>query len=165
MERWRISTTGGGIMEMGKWTPALLLSLTFLLGLSLGYIIRDTVTGDEPGWPPLRSRGPRPDGPPGGMQPELFERLAETLGLTEQQRNELDAILEGNRLKMMALRRGVQPRQRAISDSLRLSIENLLTPEQMRQFSDFRRGMRAGRPGPGRSGGGPRDGGPRPLPF
>ena len=150
---------------MGKWTPALLLSLTFLLGLSLGYIIRDTVTGDEGGWPPLRGRGPRVDGPPGGMQPELFDRLAETLSLTDEQRTELDTILEGNRLKMMALRRGVQPRQRALSDSLRLSIENLLTPEQMRRFSDFRQSMRAVRPGPGRSGRGPRDGGAGPPPY
>lgn len=150
---------------MGKWTPALLLSLTFLLGLSLGYIIRDTVTGDEGGWPPPRGRGPRVDGPPGGMQPELFDRLAETLSLTDEQRTELDTILEGNRLKMMALRRGVQPRQRALSDSLRLSIENLLTPEQMRRFSDFRQSMRAVRPGPGRSGRGPRDGGAGPPPY
>lgn len=146
-------------METGRWTPALLLSLTFLLGLSLGYITRDTVFSDDP------RRDPRPEfgagmsgtpGPGGLRSPQLVDRMADTLELTEVQREELDRILEDNRQKMMALKRGVQPRQRAISDSARKAVEALLTQEQMRRLNELRGDMRMRPPRGGQRGGGPR---------
>ena len=150
-------------METGRWTPILLLSLTFLLGLSLGYITRDTVRYDDPRSGPRQEFGPGMRGTPGPgslLVPELMERMANTLELTEDQRMDLDRILEENRQKMMALRRGVQPRQRAISDSTRKAVEALLTQEQMRRLNEFRRNMRS-RP----LRGGQRGGGPRRQPF
>lgn len=152
-------------METGRWTPALLLSLTFLLGLSLGYITRDTVFSDDPRRDPRPGRDARPEfgagmsgtpGPGGLRSPQLVDRMADTLELTEVQREELDRILEDNRLKMMALRRGVQPRQRAISDSARKAVEALLTQEQMRRLNELRGDMRMRPPRGGQRGGGPR---------
>ena len=141
-------------MISGRWTPALLLTLTFMLGLSLGFIVRGfTMT---PSWEPPQMGGPGPGGPgPGGpgeeMPPPLFDRMTEELGLTEAQQDELDRILEENRVKLQDLRRDViQVRTRAISDSTRAAIEALMTPEQMRKYRNFRRQMRRNmmRPGP-----------------
>ena len=149
-------------METGRWTPALLLSLTFLLGLSLGYIIRDTVRYDDPRLGPRPEFGPGMGGEPGAGGPiplQLIERMASSLELTDDQRTELDRILEDNRQKMISLRQDVQPRQRAIADSTRMAIEALFTPEQMRRYREFRRNLRLRRPGQGQRGG------PRRPPF
>lgn len=130
-------------MLNGKWTPALLLTLTFLLGLCLGFIIRDPLMG------PFRGFQPR-GGPDGMLPPPLFDQMADELALTSEQQDELDRILEENRLKLQALRRDVlQPQTRAVSDSTRAAVEALLTPEQMQKYREFRRRMRPGRPGPG----------------
>jgi len=92
----------------------------------------------------------------GLRSPQLVDRMADTLELTEVQREELDRILEDNRQKMMALRRGVQPRQRAISDSARKAVEVLLTQKQMRRLNELRGDMRMRPPRGGQRGGGPR---------
>jgi hypothetical protein len=101
-------------------------------------------------------------GEPGAGGPiplQLIERMASSLELTDDQRTELDRILEDNRQKMISLRQDVQPRQRAIADSTRMAIEALFTPEQMRRYREFRRNLRLRRPGQGQRGG------PRRPPF
>ena len=136
-------------MISGRWTPALLLTLTFLLGLSLGFIIHSFTMA--PSWEPPLMGGSGPGGVGGEIPPPLFDRMVEELGLTQAQQDELDRILEENRVKLQDLRRDViQVRTRAISDSTRAAIEALMTPEQMRKYRDFRRQMRRNmmRPGP-----------------
>ena len=76
--------------------------------------------------------------------------MTEELGLTQTQQDELDRILEENRMKLQNLRRDViQTRMRAISDSTRAAIEALMTPEQMREYRNFRREMRRNMMRPG----------------
>ena len=143
-------------MISGRWTPVLLLTSTFLLGLSLGFIIRGFAMApswelQQMGGPGLGGPGgPGPGGPGGEIPPPLFDRMTEELGLTQTQQDELDRILEENRMKLQNLRRDViQTRMRAISDSTRAAIEALMTPEQMREYRNFRREMRRNMMRPG----------------
>lgn len=131
-------------MESNRMTAALLLFLTFALGLSLGFIIHSQLfaEGDRR---PLRGPGGPNIGREGLLPPQIRERVAEELGLTPDQSEEFDRILENHRQKTLALRQDViQPRQRAISDSTRLYFERLLTPEQMQRFRRFRQSFRPG---------------------
>ena len=126
-------------MESSRWTAALLLILTFALGLSLGFIIHNQLFSEGSRRPP---GGPgRPDfGGEGMMPPALRDRVSEELGLTSEQREAFDQILEDHRSQSMALQRDIiRPQMRAISDSTRARVERLLSPDQMRQFDGFRR--------------------------
>ena len=145
-------------MESSRWTAGLLLILTFTLGLSLGFIIHSQLfTGGGPGGP----RGPGgPNFGDGGLiPPALRDRVTEELGLTQEQSEVFEQILENHRTQVIALRRDIlQPEQRAISDSTRARFERLLTPDQMRRFGAFRQSFRRGQfrgPPRGRSGGPP----------
>ena len=154
-------------MESSRWTAGLLLILTFALGLSLGFIVHSQLfTGGGPRGPgglggPGGPRGPGgPSFGDGGLiPPALRDRVTEELGLTQEQSEVFEQILENHRTQVIALRRDImQPQQRAISDSTRARFERLLTPDQMRRFGAFRQSFRRGQfrgPPRGRPGGPP----------
>jgi hypothetical protein len=131
-------------MESSRWTATLLLMLTFALGLSLGFIIHSQFFE-----PSFREGPPRmgPAGPGFGgdepIPPPLFDRMVDVLELSPEQQDALTRALDENRERLMAFRRDVvAPRQRAMADSVRIRIEEILTPEQMRKFRELRQTMR-----------------------
>jgi Spy/CpxP family protein refolding chaperone len=77
-----------------------------------------------------------------GMPP-MFERL----DLTPEQHQRIEAILEQSRPLTDSVLRSSLPRLRAIRDSVRLRIREVLTPEQQERFDEMER--RWGDRGPG----------------
>lgn len=96
-----------------------------------------------------RFRMPRPPGVPGSfMGPApmiLSERLAERLELTEDQRVQLEAVMEERRLTAEGIMEELFPRLRSQMDTLNTEIEAILTEEQVRIFREFSSRAGAGR--------------------
>ncbi|PYS06364.1 MAG: hypothetical protein DMG12_04310 [Acidobacteria bacterium] len=61
------------------------------------------------------------------------------LGLNEQQRQQVNKILEETRNEFQALRKETQPRFQAIQEESRVKIRALLTNEQRQKYDEFRR--------------------------
>ena len=61
------------------------------------------------------------------------------LGLNEQQRQQVNKILEETRNEFQALRKETQPRFQAIQEESRVKIRALLTDEQRQKYDEFRR--------------------------
>ncbi|MBI4552558.1 MAG: hypothetical protein HY710_09855 [Candidatus Latescibacteria bacterium] len=120
------------MMGTSRWTAAVLLVLTFLLGVGVGFFARG----------PLFF-GPRGPGMEDRMRGRLTNRFAEELKLTPDQRTKVDRILEQSGQKMRALRREViRPRFEAIADSTRMEIEQVLTPDQKVKFRQLTQKMK-----------------------
>lgn len=144
------------------------LAAVFFAGIaSTLAVLRVVEHRDVPGWEerarrPLQNRPSFPGGPggPGGLgelaRMELSDRLAERLGLSDEQRVALDSIMERRRRQAQALMREFMPRLEGQTDSLQSEIEAVLTPEQQEVFREFSRGDRERfrRRRPGRTGGG-----------
>ena len=152
--------------------PVALLSIAcvFLVGILVGALgthllyVRSFPRPDE------LPRGGRP-GLRGGpaVGPRFAERLERQLGLSEEQRREIDEILRESRKESNGLHDEMLPRIRAQVERTRQRIFEVLTPEQREEFERLReehRGaerfflggdVRHRRKGPGRRG-------PRPQP-
>jgi|GEM_PF-6943146 len=129
-------------MLPSRWVPAILLALTFALGLSLGYILRSELF-QEPFREARLMRGPGRGGPGDMPPPFVLERLGNELRLSPEQRMVVDKMLETHRMRMNELRDNViRPRQQAIMDSTRIVLIRTLTPEQMDRFRVLRRNFR-----------------------
>lgn len=122
---------------------------------------------------------------PGSFAP-FIESLIEPTD--EAQRAQLRVLLEEAEQQQQALRRSIHDQHRAIRDSLRVQLGQILTPEQLQRLDTWHRtqgpgserppgargqgpppgapGFRppGGRPGPGAGRPGGRPGGPPPLP-
>lgn len=153
-----------------KYSAVAVLAAVFFAGIaSTLAVLRVVEYRDAPSWedrsrrPPMdRGRFSGPPGGPGGLaelaRMELSDRLAERLGLSDEQRTALDGIMERRRQQAEALMRELMPRLRGQTDSLQAEIESVLTPEQQEVFREFsrqdrerfrRRGQRRSGPGEG----------------
>ncbi|MDH3223928.1 MAG: hypothetical protein OEO23_09440 [Gemmatimonadota bacterium] len=146
-----------------RYAALAVLAAVFFAGIaSTLAVLRVVEHRDRPAWE-MRDRGFR-DRPlpgarngPGGL-PELArmdisERLANRLGLTEDQRAQLDSIMERRRREAETLMQEFMPRLRSQTDALQREIEGVLTEEQQAIFREFtregRERFRGRRPGPG----------------
>jgi Spy/CpxP family protein refolding chaperone len=152
--------------------PVALLSIAcvFLVGILTGALVTHLLyvrSFPQPGERPRFERPGMRGGPGGG--PRFVERLQNQLGLTPEQRSEIDEILRQSRIESDEIHEEMLPRIRAQLDRTRQRIFEVLTPEQREEFERLRkehRGraeqfflggeMRRGRPG--------RRGGRGPLP-
>ena len=110
-----------------------LLAVTFVVGALAGMAgerIRAQRTQPFSAFPPRAGEVPRP-----------YERL----DLTDEQRDRIDGILAARRVVTDSLMRGVFPRLRAMTDSIRLEIREVLTAEQREKLEKERGEF--GRPG------------------
>lgn len=64
----------------------------------------------------------------------VIERFADELGLTPDQRAQIETILSHHRESMKEMWSEVQPRFRSLVDSARTQIEGVLTPQQVQQY-------------------------------
>src|SRR4029078_13288845 len=82
---------------------------------------------------PAMRRPPGP--PPPGPHPPPFTREMESrLGLSDDQRKKIHAILEDSREKADAIRRELRPKLESQLDATRKQIAEALTPEQRKTF-------------------------------
>lgn len=142
-----------------------LLALVFVIGMLSG-VATDRLWLQNP-------KPMRPHGPPHGLPPFLKDGL----DLTADQNTKIQAIIEGSRSRTDAVFEEVMPRLRTITDSVRVEIRAVLTPEQQKVFDErqppfFREGgafrggppPRLGPPPGHRLGGAPSDAEPEPRP-
>lgn len=131
----------------------LLLALAFGAGIAAGMAVERVraARAVPPAW-----RGPDARGP-GMRQLAVFDEL----GLTEEQRTRIRAIIEASRPIVDSVLRSSMPAVQAVHDSVRAEIRAVLTPEQQRRFDELEPQWEP-RGGPG--GRGPRRGAPPPLP-
>lgn len=111
--------------KRARLTGMLMLVIMFTVGALAGAATMHVVEGDEA---PQRERTARE------QSPGLFD----VLELTPEQQAEVDAVIERRRLQMDQFWREHRSTLRAISDSARMEIRSVLTPEQLEREERFR---------------------------
>ena len=112
-------------MDGSRFRAGMLLTLTFAAGAAVG------VAGDRLQVIPGVARASEPaeeaesTANRNGRQTTI-ERFADDLGLTDVQRAEIEAVLDGYRSATRSLREEFQPRYRSMMDSARTQIESNL---------------------------------------
>ena len=101
----------------------------FIVGVLVGVIGTHLWQGHAP-WRPgdLHSRGPM------GHEGRFVDHLVQQLGLTDEQKNEIEAILAESRIEADALRNKVLPEVRAHMEGTHQRLLEVLTPEQREEF-------------------------------
>jgi Spy/CpxP family protein refolding chaperone len=113
----------------------LVLALTFAAGIAGGIAIDRRVLAAPGGRATERGMARLEGGPREGRgHTPVIERFATDLGLTPEQRTEIETILDHYRLSMRAVWQDFRPHYGAIMDSTRTRIEQVLTPQQVEQY-------------------------------
>lgn len=101
--------------------------------------------------------------PPGDIRQQMRDRMARELGLTPEQQNRIDSLTARNLRGLEATRQAFQPQMDSLIQSLRASMDSVLTPAQRAKL-DSLRARDAFAPPRGRWMGGPSLPGPLPPP-
>lgn len=126
------------------------LAVTFIAGALAGAAIDRTLSTDRPASEAREER--RDDGEEGRSY------IIDRVDMSESQRATIDSILDLRVHRMRAVWREVEPRLDAITDSARVEIMDVLTPEQQAEYERMLnrrrgRGGDGGGSGSGTSGG------------
>lgn len=119
----------------------LLLTVVFVAGGVVGVaadrldLLARTVTANEPADTAPTQTEDR-DRERRGRQTTI-EAFADELGLTADQRLQIEAYLDHYREGARRLQREVRPRYRALMDSVRMEIESALTDEQVEDYREL----------------------------
>lgn len=70
---------------------------------------------------------------------QVTDRMARSLQLSDEQREQIDAAMESSRLAAQQVMEGVLPRLRSQMDSLQQEIDGILTEDQRAAYREFRR--------------------------
>jgi Spy/CpxP family protein refolding chaperone len=111
--------------KRARMMGVVVLAIMFAIGALTGAATMRVTTGDE-----SRARTAADS----QKRPGLFE----TLQLTDEQRAQVDAIMERRRGEVDAFWKQHGPQLRAITDSARAEIRSVLTPEQRALEEQFR---------------------------
>jgi Spy/CpxP family protein refolding chaperone len=113
----------------------LVLAVTFAAGMAGGVALDRRVLG-APAHQVEGRRTARADSAERGERSHtpVIEQFATELKLTDQQRSEIETILDHYTEQLRAMRREVRPRYSAIMDSTLTRIEGVLTPQQVEQY-------------------------------
>lgn len=117
-------------MNGSRTKASLMLALVFVAGAAVG------VTGDR------LDLIPRADATEANHDSDaeraknqtIIEQFADELGLSSEQRSEIDELLDYFGESLKALREGVRPQYRALMDSVKAEIEAVLDEEQRAQY-------------------------------
>lgn len=138
-----------------KATAAALLAAVFFAGAAAtlgvlrivenrqdGYVGEDArvTRGERP--PEMTRRPPNFRGPDRFDQlarMQVTDRMARALGLSEEQREQIDAAMERSRVAAQQVMEGVLPRLQGQMDSLRAEIDGILTEDQRAAYHEFQR--------------------------
>ncbi len=123
---------------------AVFVLLIFVSGLALGVVLTRTLAQPGPFGlsPMMMGRGGD------GMMmrgPELrIDRLAESLGLNDSQRKELETVFQLRRERLRKFREEANSHFEAEQKEIRAQIEKILTSDQLKRFDEMGRGFGAG---------------------
>jgi Spy/CpxP family protein refolding chaperone len=153
---------GGLTPFSGRTVAVLLLLLALVAGFSAGIALNRVVLV-----PHALGRaffGPGRGGrlPHGDEHRGSREHFAKAVGLTAEQQERIDTIMERRLMELRGVRQQVQPQVDSVLARTRRQIDSVLTPEQRRRAESLRRderALRGGRPPLGLPGG-PGDFGP-----
>jgi len=120
-----------------RWQVRVAAVIIFVLGFTAGILALNVYRG----W---AHRGPGTDG-------DRFDRLAERLQLTADQKPKVQEIFSDTREQLRAVRQETEPRMQEIRRQADGRLQTVLTPEQWQQFQRIRdergpRMRRMGRP-------------------
>ena len=118
-------------------TNAVLLALgIFVLGAALGATYhRWLPTGKSPG---LSDRSDRRRTPPIGSPSErLLNRYVRNLELTDEQRTEIEEILDESRVTMGEMRREIRKKTESVTRKTWSRIREILSPDQQERFDEL----------------------------
>jgi len=73
-----------------------------------------------------------------GMRRNMVERLSAELALSPSQRTKLDSVMERQAAAFKRIREETQPKIKALVDSSRAQIDQLLTPDQRAKYAKIR---------------------------
>lgn len=124
-------------MNSSKTRAIILLVMTFAAGAAVGVagdrlnLIPAVAEATEPGLE--ADRGERRE------RQTTIERFADNLGLTVEQRFEVEILLDYYRSSAQNLQATVRPQYRALMDSVRTKIEAVLSDEQVEQYRSLLR--------------------------
>lgn len=121
-------------MRRSSVGAALALLLVFAAGAAGGVAVERLWLGADAGDPVAE----RKDGG-GERERTVIERFAEELELTDDQKARIDTILAGVRDRMHEMWSEVRPRYRAVVDSARGRIQEVLTEEQAERYRELLR--------------------------
>ena len=120
-----------------------LLLLTFVVGALAGMALERVRATRRAPWPAAGSMRGQPHA---DFLPPMFEEL----DLTPEQAQRIRQILEGSRSQMDSVLGLMMPRLHALTDSVRMEIHAVLTPEQAERLDRLMNRMRRrGLPAPG----------------
>lgn len=122
-----------------------LLGLTFVAGVAAGVAADRLGVLPGPASAEMADREADPDRDRERDSREsrtTIERFADDLGLTADQRSEIDRILERYRASAQSMWDEFRPRYRSMVDSVRTQIEGVLTSEQVTQYRELLRSRR-----------------------
>ena len=126
-------------MDTSRFRAILLLTLVFAAGAAVGVaadrldLFADAAVGEPPAETTSPEARDRDDGSRGRQT--TIEQFADELGLTAQQRSEIEGFLDHYRDGMRALRGSY----RTLMDSVRTQIESALTEEQGEDYRELLR--------------------------
>lgn len=103
-----------------------LLAATFVAGALAGAAVDRVLNAGEPD-AVERDRGRDDDD-------RRRSYVVDRIEMSDEQRSDIDEILEGRSARMRAVWREVSPRLEAITDSARVEIMEVLTPEQRAEY-------------------------------
>ena len=109
----------------------------FVLGIACGIIVDRWMLQYRRPW--ARMMAGRP--PAGPHKDRILNRYTRELGLDDEQRDQVGAILEQSREAMHAVRRGVRQDLADALEGTRLQIREILTPEQVEKFDEMSKRM------------------------
>jgi Spy/CpxP family protein refolding chaperone len=113
-----------------RWVGVVVLVLTFMAGGIAGAAMRSVVAEREP---------ERADQTRDGDRQDRHRKFPyELLGVSDEQRTQIEAVFEQHRAQMDALWREYQPRFDQVVDSTRAGVNAVLTVEQRQKFEELR---------------------------
>ena len=118
-------------MNGSRTKAILMLAVVFVAGAAAG------IAGDRLELIPRAAVATEPDGEATDTAPErgtVIEQFAGELGLTTQQRAEIDGLLDYYAASLKELQRSTRPAYVALMDSVRIEIEAVLDEGQRAQY-------------------------------
>ena len=113
----------------------ILVFAVFFVGIATGIIIMNFYETRVAGMTDardIRERGARGD----------VSKVHDYLGLDQQQRERVNAILEGGRSEVRQLRMESRPKIQALEENTQSRIREVLNPDQLKRYEEFRNTVR-----------------------
>jgi hypothetical protein len=132
------------MMTKARRTAVLVLLAVFFVGGAAGWILEELV--DDLDWPSFLADGHQRDAPDADdpLDDDAEEAFLEGLGLSREQLEAADRLLDQREDLLEAYWHGRLPEIEALVDSTRQQIRNLLTPHQRAAYDRWVQDQRRG---------------------